>query len=135
VKLKLEVKKKDLIWVGLIIVIVGIGLVVAYGGSQPTVVGHSLGEITMPSCSEGQVLKMSGGVWACGDGSSSGGINGCYVATRTGPGDIWCNEGYHLVGANSPEDAYEFSFSISNSRSGTFAGVTNNRVVQVKCCK
>jgi hypothetical protein len=44
---KFELVKRDFVWIGLIVVLIGIGFVYAYGGSQPSVVGHSSGEIVV----------------------------------------------------------------------------------------
>jgi hypothetical protein len=55
-----------------ILAIVGVG-VYAYGTSNPSNFGHSFGELTLPSCSNGQVLGMSGGSWGCVDMASGGG--------------------------------------------------------------
>ena len=47
------------------ILVFGIG-VYAYGGTSPSVVGHTLGEIAPPSgCSTGQALVWSGSAWQC----------------------------------------------------------------------
>jgi hypothetical protein len=45
-------------------ILIGVG-VYAYGGSVPSTVGHSLGEIALPSCSVGQVLDWTGSDWSC----------------------------------------------------------------------
>lgn len=60
--------------VGITILMAAIGIVYAYGGNQPAVMGHSFSEIEMPNCEEGQVLKISNGEWSCGiDLQGSGG--------------------------------------------------------------
>ena len=53
------------------------GVVYAYGSSSPSVMGHSLGELGIPSCSDGQVVKYSSGSLVCGSdnaGSTASGI-------------------------------------------------------------
>lgn len=45
VSLKVEVKKKDVTWVVLLVAVLVVGVVYAYGGSNPKVMGHSAGEI------------------------------------------------------------------------------------------
>lgn len=42
---KIELGKKDFVWIGLLIVLVGVGFVYGYGGSSPSVFGHTGGEI------------------------------------------------------------------------------------------
>ena len=52
------------VMVGLIVLVVGV--VYAYGGSNPSVMGHSIDEIAPPiGCSGGQVLGWSGSSWQC----------------------------------------------------------------------
>ncbi|MFH1521400.1 MAG: hypothetical protein ABIF18_00415 [archaeon] len=45
VSLKLEVKKKDLTWLVPLFVVLVVGIVYAYGTSNPEVMGHSAGEL------------------------------------------------------------------------------------------
>jgi len=44
-----------------ILAIIGVGVYAVAG------VSHNLDELNLPSCSDGQVLGMSGGVWSCAD--------------------------------------------------------------------
>lgn len=48
-----------------VLAIVGIG-VYAYGTSEPSTFGHSLGEIA--TCNEGETLQVVGGEWTCVNG-------------------------------------------------------------------
>jgi len=45
VTLKVNLVKKDFVWISLLIIFVGVGLVYAYGGNRPAVMGHSAGEL------------------------------------------------------------------------------------------
>jgi hypothetical protein len=45
VEVKLSLMKRDFVWIGLIVVLLGVGFGYAYGGSEPSVMGHSAGEI------------------------------------------------------------------------------------------
>jgi len=45
VKISFEAGKKDLIWIGLVVLVLGFGVVYAYGGNNPAVMGHSAAEI------------------------------------------------------------------------------------------
>lgn len=53
VSLKIDVGKRDFIWIGLLVVLLGVGVVFAYGGSQPSVMGHSAGELDGVCLSDG----------------------------------------------------------------------------------
>ena len=45
VEVKFRLAKKDFVYVGLIVVLLGVGFGYAYGGNDPAVMGHSSGEI------------------------------------------------------------------------------------------
>jgi len=50
--------------------------------------GHSFGELQLPACNEGQILKLSGGSWSCkNDDVGSVGTLNCAVSTSSSPGD------------------------------------------------
>lgn len=72
VNINVRIEKRDLWLIGVVLVfLVGVGIVVAYNsGANPSVFGHSSEEIIetpeLPSCSNGQVLKMVSGSWQCG---------------------------------------------------------------------
>ncbi|NPE27025.1 hypothetical protein HNV12_03420 [Methanococcoides sp. SA1] len=44
---KFELGKKDCVWIGLVVVLVCIGFGYAYGGSSPSIMGHSGSELTV----------------------------------------------------------------------------------------
>ena len=46
VSLKIELGKKNVTWVVLLIAVLVVGIVYAYGGSSPSVMGHSIDEIS-----------------------------------------------------------------------------------------
>ena len=54
-----------------IVAVFGVGIY-AYGTSNPSDFGHSLGEVDFPSCSDGQVLKYSSGSLSCGSDDVGG---------------------------------------------------------------
>ena len=63
----INIQKKDLYLIAAVaIFLVGSGIVIAYGGTSPSVMGHSYGEVGIPTCTNGQVLTWSGSAWACG---------------------------------------------------------------------
>ena len=45
VDVKFSLMKRDFVWIGLLVVLVGVGFVYAYGTSNPAVFGHSADEI------------------------------------------------------------------------------------------
>ena len=57
VKVSLDLGKKDFIWISILIVFLGVGLVFAYGGNSPEVMGHSSGEI-MVNVSDGIIMSL-----------------------------------------------------------------------------
>ncbi len=75
--INLKIEKKDL-WLlsAIIVFLLGVVYVVAYGGTQPIVMGHSINEIER--CAEGKILKVSGGLWVCSDDNA--GAGGSYTA-------------------------------------------------------
>ncbi|MCD4771385.1 hypothetical protein K8R30_03135 [archaeon] len=50
---KIELGKRDFIWIGLIVVLLGVGVVYAFGGSEPAVMGHDAGELGGTCLSDG----------------------------------------------------------------------------------
>ena len=42
---KIELGKRSFIWIGLLLVLVGVGFTFAYGGNNPGIMGHSQGEL------------------------------------------------------------------------------------------
>jgi hypothetical protein len=42
---RVELGKRDFVWMGFVVVLIGVGFVYGYGGSNPAVMGHSAGEI------------------------------------------------------------------------------------------
>lgn len=77
------------------ILIVSSWIVFAYGGNNPPVMGHSLGEID--PCGDGQILKTSGGSWACVDES--------YSCTASGS-TISCPDGTSLTDTNTDTNTW-----------------------------
>jgi len=62
VKLSLEMKKRDVVWVSLVIVLLGVGVVFAFGTNDPVTFGHSAGEIDGLSGGSGVGNVFSGSV-------------------------------------------------------------------------
>jgi hypothetical protein len=71
---QINIEKKDLyILTALMILLMGTTMIIAFGSNNPTLNGHDLGEIQLPNCAEGQVLKLTSGNWVCGTDISGGG--------------------------------------------------------------
>jgi hypothetical protein len=65
-KIEINISNKAVYTLIVIGILIAIGIsVYAYGTSDPSTFGHSLGEIE--PCAEGQGLQMSSGVWTCKD--------------------------------------------------------------------
>ncbi len=76
VMINFNIDKRYFYIIGFIsIILVIIGVAIATGGT-PTTNGHSYGEVGIPSCSDGQVLKYSGGSLQCGTDNTGGGGGG-----------------------------------------------------------
>ena len=113
----------------LVLVIVGVG-VYAYGTSNPAVFGHSIREIGLPSCTNGQVLGVnSSGGWGCITPST---------LTETDPkvgmliNNKWCTSNGTQVICNSDPPS---SIVLSNLPSGSIAGhgARNHNYNPFKC--
>ncbi len=100
VEVKFRLGKRDSIWIGLIVVLFFVGFGYAYGGSNPSIMGHSAGEINT-GCAAGEFLD---GVGDCiGATYSSGTLGG--ACPRTGGGPIWpataCSTYYTTEGVSA----------------------------------
>jgi len=81
--INIKIHKKDL-WLlsAIVVFLVGVGYVVAWGSGNPNVHGHDTGEIGLPACATGEaVIKTSSG-WGCG---SSGTGTSCTTILTTNP--------------------------------------------------
>ena len=83
---RIDISNKALFVYGsLFLLIVFVGVAYAFGGNQPSVMGHSLGEINLPSCVAGEVLEFDGTNWVCG--TAAGGGSGVEMVTGSYTGD------------------------------------------------
>jgi hypothetical protein len=89
--------------VGVFILIIAVGLVYAFGGNQPNIMGHTLSEIQMPSCNNGEALIKTVDGWGCGAvGGGGDGVTQISEGTGItlspnpiiGTGTISANTGY-----------------------------------------
>lgn len=71
VSLKIEVGKRDITWMvfGVAILIISFGYAYSNTEGVPSVMGHSLNEIDLPNCSNGQFLEKTVSGWGCSDNS------------------------------------------------------------------
>jgi hypothetical protein len=126
--MKIEVninKTYFMIILGVMFLLAG-GLVYAYGGSSPSVVGHSANEIELPS----NVCRSDG----TGCPSTSSQSLSCTIRTCTGRDQddctVTCPSGYTMVGGEKRSSGGEAYFSgnsfVCKSISGTCYG---------RCCR
>jgi hypothetical protein len=52
--------KRDFFWMGFVVVLIGFGVVYAYGGNDPSVMGHSAGELEIDGVSIKDYIDMHG---------------------------------------------------------------------------
>ena len=83
---KVEFGKRDFIWIGLIVVLLGVGFGYAFGGSEPAVMGHDVGELEGICLSNGTNCDVNKSyVDASGGGVLSGAVTGgCNFGTGWG---------------------------------------------------
>ena len=112
-KIEINIEKKHLfVFIALSVLIIGIFFVIAYGGNNPSVVGHSIGELNLSpiyvvndkvgiGTSNPQAkLDVEGDINVKGDISIPGlKRNDCYW-TNWGCGEIICNESLFVAGVN-----------------------------------
>ena len=65
-KLSIQLTKKHVFLISLLAILIGIGIVYAYGTTNPPVMGHTLGELDASGCNNGQILEKVNDAWACG---------------------------------------------------------------------
>ncbi len=106
VKYRFQNKLTYTILVVLTVVIIAIGIN-AYGGSSPSTVGHTFGELTPPTgCTANQVVKYTGGspAWSCM--TVPGGISGSGIAGRLAmfaESNVILESGVYSSGSGAPE--------------------------------
>ena len=86
--MKLEVnisKKYFFIILGVLLLLIGVLLVNAYGTNDPPVFGHSVEELDgFPNCASGRYLRHNNGVWSCHLDQTGGGVLQQTTSSRTG---------------------------------------------------
>ncbi|MCK4997679.1 hypothetical protein KAS08_05220 [Candidatus Pacearchaeota archaeon] len=73
-KINIDLSNKAFYFIIVIIVVAFISVgVTAFGGNNPMIMGHSLGEFSIPdTCSNDQILKIYNGKLECGESTESG---------------------------------------------------------------
>ena len=97
---RVKVGKKDFFWIGLVVVLFGIGLVYGYGGSNPLIVGHSAPEI------DGVVTEAY--------------VNERIVAALGSGGTVAKNNCYWKTGESCLSGEVMRGYSYGNSRTGIY---------------
>jgi hypothetical protein len=68
-----ELGKRDFVWMGFVAVLIGVGFVYGYGGSDPAVMGHSSGEVVVDwNDIVGMPAGFADGVDDVGEGGGAG---------------------------------------------------------------
>tara|TARA_Y100000310_G_scaffold137656_1_gene136614 strand:+ start:2452 stop:2889 length:438 start_codon:yes stop_codon:yes gene_type:complete len=82
--LNIEKRYALLILAGML-ALVGVIGAVAYGGTNPGNLGHTVGELAgFPDCNAGQALRHNGGSWSCvAVGSSGSGVTCSWIQTSS----------------------------------------------------
>ncbi|MCD4771462.1 hypothetical protein K8R30_03535 [archaeon] len=135
VSLKIKVNKKDFIWVGLIVVLLGVGFGYAYGGGNPAIMGHSAGELEIVDTNTNAVTACPNNQFLDGDGScltaaqivaaGGGGISkACTFCLSCG--GLWPTPSGRIYSYYAPQGAY------GGGCSGTYPAT--NRWAYL-CCK
>ena len=75
VEMKFNLTKRDFVWIGLIIGLAFVGFGFSYGGHDPSIMGHSAGEVESP-CAAGQFLDGDGSCRTAAQIVSDGGGSG-----------------------------------------------------------
>lgn len=82
VEVRFRLVKRDFLWMGLIVVLLGVGFAYSYGTSDPVVFGHSFGELS--DCGDNEYLRGDGGCanasYIVAEGGGVGGVN-CTATT------------------------------------------------------
>ena len=105
VKISFEAGKKDLIWIGLFVILLGVGAVYAYGSGNPQVMGHNVKEIQLPACGEGKFLVKTADSWGCGTPAvpaSTTAINYAYGGRYTMAGSSCIEKNKHTNACACP---------------------------------
>lgn len=77
VEVRFKLTKRDFVWMGLIVVLLGVGFTYGYGTDNPAVFGHSFGELS--DCGENEYLRGDGGC-----------ANASYIVTEGGGSSANC---------------------------------------------
>tara|TARA_Y100000310_G_scaffold328746_1_gene397376 strand:+ start:1670 stop:2512 length:843 start_codon:yes stop_codon:yes gene_type:complete len=129
-KIEVNIRKKYFFSLLSVLIILGIVAVgVAYGGNTPSVMGHSFGEIELPSCGNQQVLKFSSGVWACGDDNSGGAGGG--GGDLTVSNEVICSSVESVPGLCDLGSTSEWAGCFLSGTGGTVGTSTQCRVLSI----
>jgi hypothetical protein len=145
VSVKVDVGKRDFVWIGLIVVLLGVGFVVAYnvdmGAGDAVTIGHSAGEMNVDLDGDGVKDKSLQEAITDGDfaGGSSVSLSGCYwTAWDANCVSRWKNSQWHdyvatqsiSCGASEVMVGVDIKkLMISKSEDDTYCGTTSAGVV------
>lgn len=114
-----------------IVILLAIG-VYAYGTSNPSVFGHSIGELAPPTtCTANQVLTWTGSAWACTTPSSTSSTGIDWIKTTGGGSSEWIStEGRWVYIDTGDTNIKHLRFDAYIDASGT--GVSGTGVYQMR---
>ena len=129
---KLELGKRDLVWMGLIVVLLGIGFAYGFGGNDPAVMGHSADEIEVDDILCNKITGTD-----CRDVANNTVLECVTVTCSTG----WacaakCPSGYTMTGGGgSPNNNGNLVVSRPSGEDGWLCGVYLGGICYARCCK
>jgi len=86
---KVEFEKRDFIWIGLIVVLLGVSFGYAFGGSEPAVMGHDIGELEGVCLSNGTNCDVNRSYVDASVNETSGGASSGVVTGGCNFGSGW----------------------------------------------
>jgi len=137
---KIELGKRDFVWIGLIVVLLGVSFGYAYGGGEPAVMGHDVGELDGVCLSDGSncdvnrsyVDNMSGGSLSCTTET-------CSQYTSAGGCSVSCPSDSVVVGCGAYSSSPYASTKNRFSGNGCSCSVWNygygTTTCQARCCR
>ncbi|MBD3252101.1 hypothetical protein GF386_00020 [Candidatus Pacearchaeota archaeon] len=131
-KIRVKIKKKDFWFLIIVFVfLIAVGLLVAYGGSNPSEQGHDSGELEGVCLSDGTNCPSISRSLDCYDYSENIGESGHHNE------EVCCNSGYEALGFVCGDEDYGHRYT-SGGQCITFYDVapySGEDTVTIRCCK
>ena len=132
----INIQKKDLFLISAITVfLIGSGIVIATNSGSTILNGHTYDEVGIPACGNGQVLKWSGGSWACGN-DNIGGVGTLSCKSNNQAGErAYCDVGYRATGCSAGLNKGSWKIYYDGSRYYCDTNQPDSDWTEVICCK